>query len=80
MLHVADQRVEHRVQLLVVAEVAGACAACLDDDCQGQWLRISFWVEYDMLRYAVIGDHEVVSGEFKHYLACFGRHQYRNHH
>ena len=33
-----------------------------------------------MLWDAVIGDHEVIRGEFENHLACFGRYQDRNRH
>ncbi len=80
MLHVADQRVEDRIQLLIVDEVTRPSAASLDDDCQRQRLRIGVWIERKLLRYAVIGEQKVVSGEFEDYFSRLVCHQYGNHH
>ena len=77
VLHAADQRVEDRIQLLVVDEVACSSAASLNDDGQRQRLRIRVLIECEILRYAVVGEQEVVSREFKDHLSSLGLHQDR---
>ena len=75
VLHAADQRVEDGIQLPVVVEVTRSGAARLNDDGQRQRLRIGVLIECQILRYAVVGEEEVVSREFKDHLSCLGLHQ-----
>src|SRR5580692_771102 len=77
MFHGAHQRVEDRIQLLVIDEVICSRAASLNHDCQRQRLQISTLIECESLWYAVVGQEEVVSREFKHHLSCPGLHEGR---
>ena len=72
MFHAADQRVEDRIQLLVINEVICSRAASLNDDSQRQRLQISTLIERKSLWNAVVGEGEVVSRELKEHLSCLG--------
>jgi hypothetical protein len=56
-------------QLPVVIEVKRSGATRLNDDRQRQRLRVGVLNESQILRDAVVGEEEVVSGEFEDYLA-----------
>src|SRR5580692_1194682 len=79
MLNVSNQRVEDRIQLLVVAKVVSPGASSLDDDRQCQRQRICVRIERDMLRLTVIRNYEVGSRELKNYFARFVGRQHRHH-
>ena len=80
MFHAADQRVEDRIQLLVINEVICSRAASLNDDSQRQRLQIGALIECESLWNAVVGEEEVVSREFKHHLSSLGLHEGRHLH
>src|SRR5580704_8878691 len=61
MFHATGQRVEDRIQLLVINEVICSRAASLNDDGQRQRLQVSTLIECESLWYAVVGEDEVVS-------------------
>jgi hypothetical protein len=48
-----------------------------NNDCQRQRLRIGILIECEVLRYAIVGEKEVVSHEFKDYLSSLGLHEDR---
>src|SRR5580698_4451168 len=72
MFHAADQRVEDRIQLLIINEVICSSAAGLNDDCQRQRLQISSLIECESLWNAVVGEEEIVSRELKEHLSSLG--------
>src|SRR5580693_7738406 len=75
VFHAADQRVEDRIQLLVINEVICSRTASLNDYSQRQRFQISTLIECESLWNAVVGEEEVVSREFKHHLSCLGLHE-----
>jgi len=78
VLHASDKGVEDGIQLPVVIEVTCSSATGLNDDGQHQRLRIGIPIECKILRYAVVGEVEIVSREFEDHLSSPGLHEDRN--
>jgi hypothetical protein len=51
-----------------------------NNDCQRQRLRVCVLIKGQALRYAIVGDQEVVSRESKNYFSSLGLQQYRHLH
>jgi hypothetical protein len=50
----------------------------LNNDCQRQRLRVGVLIECDLLRYAIVGEKEIVSSELKDDFSSLGLHKDRN--
>ena len=69
MLHVANQRIQNRIQLAVVPEMAYSRSSGLNHHGQRQRLPACICIEREPLRHSVVGDHKVVRREPKHLSA-----------
>ena len=80
VFHVADQRVEDRIELAVVTKMPCSVTPRFDNDRQRQRLRVGVLIKVEVLRYAIVGDEEVVSRESKDYFSPLGLQEYRYFH
>ncbi len=75
MGHIADDRIQHCIQIAVVAQVRCTVAAGLHDHGQRQRLCIGILLQSQRLGNAVIGEDEIVGGQREYQLAALGLHQ-----